>query len=185
MYGKDCLILIPFRLPEISCFTLSLKCFFSDSDNFPNVGIGPLFQFPHLLRAGPVLLTLLLPPPSFFILPSFAWFYIFFSTGQVLLSALSWCSACMSVSEGVFLMYLWREMDSMSAYSSTILFSNLWFLFKKNIAFFFLEVLGLTRICTITFKVSLRLLHPKVTSYISTVFPKPGNWHWNKLWTQL
>ena len=31
--GKDCLILIPFRLPHISCFTLSLKCFFSDSDN--------------------------------------------------------------------------------------------------------------------------------------------------------
>ena len=123
--------------------------------------------------------------PSSFVLPNFAWFYIFFSSGQVLLSALSWCSACTSVSEGVFLMYLWREMDSMSAYSSTILFSNLWFLFKKNIAFFFLEVLGLTRICTITFKVSLRLLHPKVTSYISTVFPKPGNWHWNKLWTQL
>ena len=30
--GKDCLILIPFRLPQISCFTLSLKCFSSDSD---------------------------------------------------------------------------------------------------------------------------------------------------------
>ena len=33
-------------------------------------------------------------PPSSFILPSFAWFYIFFSTGQVALFALSWCSAC-------------------------------------------------------------------------------------------
>ena len=33
-------------------------------------------------------------PPSSFILPSFAWVYIFFSTGQVLLSAFSWCSAC-------------------------------------------------------------------------------------------
>ena len=35
MYGcsKNCLILIPFRLPQISCFTLSLKCFSSDSDN--------------------------------------------------------------------------------------------------------------------------------------------------------
>ena len=33
LYGcsKDCLILIPFRLPQISCFTLSLKCFSSDS----------------------------------------------------------------------------------------------------------------------------------------------------------
>ena len=34
----------------------------SDSDNCPNVGIGPLLQFPHLLRAGPVLLTLLFSP---------------------------------------------------------------------------------------------------------------------------
>ena len=56
--GKDCLILIPFRLPEISYFTVSLKCF-SDSDNCPAVVIRPLLQFPHLVRAGPVLLTLL------------------------------------------------------------------------------------------------------------------------------
>ena len=56
------MILIPFRLPQISCFTLSLKCFSSDSDNCPNVGIGPLLQFPHLPRAGPVLLTLLFFP---------------------------------------------------------------------------------------------------------------------------
>ena len=60
--GKDCLILIPFRLPQISCFTLSLKCFSSDSDNCPDVGIGPLLQFPHPLSAGPVLLTLLFSP---------------------------------------------------------------------------------------------------------------------------
>ena len=52
------------------------------------------------------------------------WFCIFFSTGQVLLSTLSWCSACTSVSESVFLMYLWREMYSMSTYSSAILFSS-------------------------------------------------------------
>ena len=39
---QGCLILIPFRLPQISCFTLSLKCFSPDSDNYPNVGIGPL-----------------------------------------------------------------------------------------------------------------------------------------------
>ena len=33
MYGcnKDCLILIPFRLPQMSYFTHSLKCFSSDS----------------------------------------------------------------------------------------------------------------------------------------------------------
>ena len=54
--------LIPFRLPQISCFTPSLKCFSSDSVNCPGVGIGPLLQFPHPLRAGPVLLTLLFSP---------------------------------------------------------------------------------------------------------------------------
>ena len=48
MYGccKDCLILIPFRLPRISCFILSLTCFSSDSDNCPDVGINPCFSFP-------------------------------------------------------------------------------------------------------------------------------------------
>ena len=102
--GKDCLILIPFRLPQISCFILSLKCFSSDSDSCPDVGIRPLLQFSHLLKAGPVLLTLLFSPPSSFILPSFAWFCIFSPSGQVLLSALGWCSACTSVPEGVFLM---------------------------------------------------------------------------------
>ena len=56
--GKNCLILIPFRLPQISCFTVRLKCFSSDSDNSPDVGIRPLLQFPHPPRAGPVLLTL-------------------------------------------------------------------------------------------------------------------------------
>ena len=60
--GKDCLSLIPFRLPQISWFTLSLKCFFSGSDSCPSVGIGPLLQFPHLLRAGSILLTLLFSP---------------------------------------------------------------------------------------------------------------------------
>ena len=119
--GKDCLILIPFRLPQINYFTLSLKCFSSDSDNCPDVGIGPLLHFLHPLRAGPVLLILLFFPSSF-ILPSFAWVYIFFSTGLAL-SALSWCSACTSVSEVVFLMYTWREMYSPSTYSSTILLS--------------------------------------------------------------
>ena len=107
MYGcsKDCLILIPFRLPQVSCFTLSLKCFSSDSNSCPDMGIRPLLQFPHLLRAGPALLTLLFFPSSSFMLPSFVWLYVFFSAGQVLLSALSWCSACTSVSDGVFLIY--------------------------------------------------------------------------------
>ena len=101
--GKDCLILIPFRLPQISYHLLSALKVSPDSDNRPSVGIGSLLQFPHPPRAGPVLLTLLFSPLLLL-------FYILFSTGQVLLSALSWCSACTSVSEGVFLMYPWREM---------------------------------------------------------------------------
>ena len=60
--GKDCLTLIPFMLPQISCFTLSLKCFSSDSDSCPDLEIRPLLQFPHLPRAGPVLLILLFSP---------------------------------------------------------------------------------------------------------------------------
>ena len=119
--GRGCLILIAFRLLLISCFTLSLKCFSSDSDCCPNVVIRPLLQFPHPPRAGPVLLTLLFPPSSFILL-SFAWVHTFFPTGQVLLSALSWRSACTSVSEGVFLMYPLREMCSMSSYSPAILY---------------------------------------------------------------
>ena len=98
--GKDCLIIILLRLPQISCFTLRLEYFSSDSENYPDVGIGPLLRSPLLPRAGPALLTLL-----FFVLLSFVWFDIFFSTGQVLLSPLSWCSACTSVSEGVFRCY--------------------------------------------------------------------------------
>ena len=49
---------ILFRRPQICCFTLSLKCFSSGSDNCPHVGIRPLLQFPHWQRAGPVLLRL-------------------------------------------------------------------------------------------------------------------------------
>ena len=64
-------------------------------------------------------------PPGSFVLPSFVGFYIFFSIGQVLLFALSWCCACTFVSEGVVLMYPWREMYSMSTYSSAFLFSPL------------------------------------------------------------
>jgi len=67
--GKDCLILIPFRLPQISCFTLGLKCFSFDSDNCPDVGIRLLLQFPHPPKVGPVLLTLLFFP----LIPSSYW----------------------------------------------------------------------------------------------------------------
>ena len=86
--GKNCLILILFRLSQISCFTVRLKCFFSDSDNCPDVGIRPLLQFPAAEgRSSPTNTPVF--PPSSFILPSFAWFYILFSTDQVLLSTLS------------------------------------------------------------------------------------------------
>ena len=64
MYGgdKDFLILIPFRLSQISCFTPSLKCFSFDSDSCPDVGGWTPGSVPHLQRAGPVLLTLLFFP---------------------------------------------------------------------------------------------------------------------------
>ena len=66
--------------------------------------------------------TLVFPPvpSSYRVLP---WFYIFFPAGQVLLSSLTWYSAWTSVSEGVFLMYSWREVNSTSTYFSAILFS--------------------------------------------------------------
>ena len=62
MAAARTVILISFRLPQINCLTLGLKCFSSDSDHCPDVEAGPLLQFPHPLRAGPVLLTLLLFP---------------------------------------------------------------------------------------------------------------------------
>ena len=55
-----------------------------------------------------------LSPPSSFILPRFAWVSVLFFTGQVLLPAPSWGSECTYVSEGLFLMYRWREIYSMS-----------------------------------------------------------------------
>ena len=68
-FGKDCLILIPLRLPQNNCFTFSLKCFSSDSDNCPNVGTGTLLLSPHLPRVGSVILKLLF----FLLVPSSYW----------------------------------------------------------------------------------------------------------------
>ena len=102
--GKDCLILIPFTLPQISCFTLSLKCFSSRSDNSQMWGLDPCFSSSTV--RGQVLLTLLfspLVPLSYRVLHGSI--YIFFLLSGTR-SALRWCSACTSVSEGVFLMYL-------------------------------------------------------------------------------
>ena len=66
------------------------------------------------------------------LIQSFAWVYIFFSAGQILLSTLSWCSACTSASEGVFLMYPWREIYPVSTYSFVILFSAFVALIQKR-----------------------------------------------------
>ena len=121
MYGcsKDCLFLIPIRLPQFSCFTLSLRCFSSDSDKCGGrtpASVPP----PAQGRSSPTNTPGY--PSSSFILLLFAWFCVFFSTGQVLLSALSWCSICPSACEGGFLMYPWREMNSTFTHSSAILF---------------------------------------------------------------
>ena len=86
-------ILIPFMLSLISCFTLSLKCFSPDTNNCPDVGIGPLLQFPHLLRAGPVYLLcrfslLFLHPTEFCVVL----YNLFWWSGT---SACSWLVFCM------------------------------------------------------------------------------------------
>ena len=93
-------------------------------------GSDPLLQFLPAKGRSNLTNTSVFPPVSF-VLPSFAWFYILFSTGQVLLSALSWCSACTSVTKGVFLKYPWRKMCSTSTYSSIILFSPQFGSFKE------------------------------------------------------
>ena len=136
--GKDCLILIPFRLPQISCFTLSLKCFSSDSDSCRCGDQTPAsVPPPSEGRASPP--NTPISPPSSFVLPSFVWVSIFFSTGQVLLSALSWCSACTSASEGAFPMHPWGEMSSTSTYYSAILFSP-WKLFECNFLAWYFDI---------------------------------------------
>jgi len=76
-------------------------------------GSGPLLQFLHTLRAGPILLTLLffpLVPSSYWVLCGSIYYFPLVRS--------SW-----PLSAGVFLMYPWREMYSTSTYSSNILFS--------------------------------------------------------------
>ena len=80
-------------------------------------------------------------PKSQGLISSFAWLYIFFSSDQVCLSTLSWCSACTSVSEDVFLMYPWRKIYSTSTYSSAIFcfsfFENYFLVILKSLYFYF------------------------------------------------
>ena len=118
--GKDCLILIPFRLPQISCFTLSLKCFSSDSE---------------LARCGAQTPASVPPPaqgrsspthtpvsPQFLVLLSFACVYSFplVRDSCPLSAGVLHALLCLKV-------YSWcirgEEVDSMSTYSSGILFS--------------------------------------------------------------
>ena len=103
-----CLIFIPFRLSQISCFTLNLSCFSSVPNNCPMLGLNSCFISPPAEgRSNPMNSPLF--PPTSFVLLSFAWLYTFFSGGHVLLSTLAWCSASSSVSEGVLLMYPWID----------------------------------------------------------------------------
>ena len=139
--SKDCLILIPFRLPQVSCFTLSLECFSSDSDSYPSVGIEPLLQVPHLLRAGPVLLTLLflpLVPWSYWVFHGSIYSFPLVRYSCLLSAGVLHALLCL---EGVFLMYPWREMCSASTYSSAILFSShtVFFLIKNLVKHYFIE----------------------------------------------
>ena len=90
----DCLMPIPLRLPQISCFTLSLKYFSSDLDNCPNVGDRTPASVPPPAKGRSSPTNTPVSPPSSFILLRFMWFCAFFSAGQIPLCALNWCSAC-------------------------------------------------------------------------------------------
>ena len=75
--GKVCLILILFRLPQISCFTLNLKCLSSDPDSCSHVGIGHFFILLHTkVRYRPTNISIFFL--SSFILHSFVVVYILF-----------------------------------------------------------------------------------------------------------
>ena len=102
-----CVIFIPFRLSHISCFTLSFKCFSSVPKNCPDGRDQTPVPFPPPTK-GRSSSSLSSFPSTSFALPSFVWFCIFFSSGQVLLPTLRGCSGSSSVSKGVYLMYPWR-----------------------------------------------------------------------------
>ena len=112
------MIFTPFRLPQISCFTVSLKCFSSDSDNCPDLEIGSLPQFPHLPRAGPVLLTLLffpVVPSSYRVLCGSIYSFLLVRYSSLLSAGVLHALLC----QRCILMYLWREMHSTSTHSSS------------------------------------------------------------------
>ena len=115
-----------------SCFTLQYpQILHFCPKELSHVQIWPQLHFSHpQLQIQSYSLSSFYPPS--FVLPRFVWFYVFFSRGQVLLPILSWSSARSSVSGGIFLLYTWREMHSMSTYSSTILDLRCFFFFQLS-----------------------------------------------------
>ena len=103
---QACLILILFRLPQISCFTLSLKCFSSNSGNGPRVGMGPLLQFPRRPRAGPVLLKLLffsLVSSTYLVLCGSIYYFLLVRYSYLLLAAVLHALLCLKVYSWVYM----------------------------------------------------------------------------------
>ena len=88
-----CVVLTPFRLPQMSCCTLQwLKCLPSIPNVCPNVGISPPLQFPHPMVAGPVLLTLFFFPSFLHPTELFMNLYIPFQwSGTLVCSQLVFC----------------------------------------------------------------------------------------------
>ena len=108
-----------------SAVSLSLKCF-SDSDSCPNVRDWKPASVPPPAESMSSPTNTPLSPAISFILLSFVWFYIFLSTGHVLQSALSWCSACTSVLEGVFLMYPEKDVLHVHLLLCHLVLSHVW-----------------------------------------------------------
>ena len=94
-----CVILIPFRVSQVNCFTLQQPQMLLCPKQLPQCGdLTPAsVPSPSRYKSSPAHCPL--SPPTCFVLPSFEWFYMFFSGGQVLLPTLSSCSARFSVSE--------------------------------------------------------------------------------------
>ena len=93
-----CVILIPFRLSQISCFTLQQpQVFLLLPKQLSQCGdLTPWFSSPSP-QVQMQFCSLSSFSPIYFILPNFVWYYVFFSCGQVLVPIFSWCSARSSV----------------------------------------------------------------------------------------
>lgn len=117
------MILSPFRLSQISCFTLwhpQMFPFLSQLIDL-HAGVSPASAHPPARYRSGATHSSPCPLLPSFILPSFAWNSIFLSDDQGLLPVLSWFSVRSSASEDIVLTSLWREMYSVSTYSSAIL----------------------------------------------------------------